>query len=331
MDMYLVQFFPPPPPFGYTNFRMYSIGELSSVLINGKQYCGKLYVNLANNSPLKINQMGMYFDDGSILTAQPTCTTIPSVIPQVQNNPAVFLDDTLNWMKIEGVFTANGTENRVTFGNFKTDAQTIGIATGFPAGLLPAYYGIDDLSLIALDVKAYAGSDVTICTTDSVSLGRPQEVGLECMWYTPNNATPFSTNSNFTFKSAQTGTYTFIQKMDNCQISFDTVTVTVIENCNTLIEIPNVFTPNSDGKNDTFYFSLPANSTNINFTIFNRWGNMIHSERSISSPSGRLGGAWTGRTTSGEECSDGVYFYVLQYTDAKDELIKKNGYITLIR
>ncbi len=40
---------------------------------------------------------------------------------------------------------------------------------------------------------------------------------------------------------------------------------------------------------------------------------------------------WDGRTTSGLECSDGVYFYVLHYTDNAGELQKKKGNITLIR
>ena len=41
-------FSPPPPNSGYTDFRTYSIGTLSQVLINGKTYCGKLYINLDN-------------------------------------------------------------------------------------------------------------------------------------------------------------------------------------------------------------------------------------------------------------------------------------------
>jgi hypothetical protein len=40
---------------------------------------------------------------------------------------------------------------------------------------------------------------------------------------------------------------------------------------------------------------------------------------------------WDGRTTSGEETSSGVYFFVLQYTDGNGEEHKKNGYISLFR
>jgi gliding motility-associated-like protein len=323
-----------PPPLvsaALVNFRRYGIGKLATILIKDKSYCGKIYINLSSITPYKINQFGLYFDDGTIIGTQTGyCQVLNSISPQISNNPSVFLDDTLNWTKIEGIFKANGTESRVTFGNFKDDASTNSIATGFTTTFPLSYYNIDDISLIPMDITAFAGNDVTICLSDTLTLGRPQEVGLECLWYTPGNSTPFSLSSNFTFKPTQTGTYTFIQKMDNCQISFDTVTVTVIEDCNSLIEIPNVFTPNNDNTNDTWHFQL-KNATQISYTIYNRWGNIVHSSSADSSPLGRLGGAWDGYTTAGEPCTAGVYFYILQYSDANKEIQKKNGYITLIK
>jgi flagellar hook assembly protein FlgD len=40
---------------------------------------------------------------------------------------------------------------------------------------------------------------------------------------------------------------------------------------------------------------------------------------------------WDGRTTSGEPCSDGVYFYVLNYANSKGEQQNKKGYISLFK
>ena len=324
-------FSPPPPNTLYRNFRMYSIGHLSSVLINGKAYCGKLYINLDNASPYKVNQFGMYVDDGTVMSAQPTCNNVINVMPQVANNPAVFLGDTLNWMKIEGVFIANGTESRVTFGNFKNDASTIGIATGFATGVGVATYNIDDISVIPMEITAYAGSDATICVTDSIHLGRPQEVGLECLWYKPTIATPFASTSDIWFKPTQTGNYTFIQRMDNCAITWDTVNITVIQDCSLLLPIkpiPNVFTPNADGINDVWEFSLGLGNTLTSLSVYNRWGNIIHQTTNNQSQTTIL---WDGRTTSGEACSEGVYFYALEYKDSKGDTQKKNGYVSLLR
>ncbi len=310
----------------FANYRRYNIGILSSTLINGKEYCGKIYLNLDNVSPLKTNQYGLYFDDGSVIGTHISCNSVVNVTPQVSNNPAIIMDDTLGWVRVQGSFTANGTENHVTIGNFKPDIATTGIATGFPTTYVPAVYNIDDVSLIPIEVVAFAGNDATICVGDSLNLGRSPETGIECQWYKPGNPIPFSNTSNFTFKADSEGTYTFIQRMDNCKITFDTVTVTVESDCNTTLDIPNVFTPNEDGLNDAWRFAI-KHATDVKYSIYNRWGNLIK----MSDQTSHTVVSWDGRTTAGEACTAGVYYYVLTYTDAKGEAQKRNGYMTLIR
>jgi gliding motility-associated-like protein len=265
----------------------------------------------------------MYFDNGSLVGTQINCHSTLGVVSHIDNNPLFIMDDTLNWMKIEGIYIANGAENRVIIGNFFNTAQTTGISTGFPTSLGVGFYNLDDISLIPFEIKAFAGNDVTICLGDSVELGRPQEVGLDCWWYNLGNTTPFSSLSNFNFKPIQTGIFSFVQKMDNCQISFDTVNVTVIQDCNQLpvvepiINIPNTFSPNGDGINDVWYIDL-KNNTNVSYTIYNRWGTQTFVQ-------------WDGRTTSGEQVVEGVYYYVLEYSDKNGDKIKKPGYISLFK
>lgn len=309
----------------FPNYRTYNIGRLSSTLINGKEYCGKIYLNLDNVSPYKTNQFGLYFDDGSITGSHISCNSALNITPQVASNPSTILSDTLGWIKVQGSFVANGNENRITIGNFRNDIATIGIATGFPTTYVSAVYNIDDVSLIPIEIAAYAGKDATICVGDSLSLGRTPETGIECQWYKPGNPVPFSNISNFTFKADSEGTYTFIQRMDNCKITFDTVTVTVESDCNTTLEIPNVFTPNEDGVNDAWRFAI-KHATDVKYSIYNRWGNLMKDSTLIA----QTVVSWDGRTTSGEACTAGVYYYVLTYTDAKGEAQHRNGYITLI-
>jgi len=78
------------------------------------------------------------------------------------------------------------------------------------------------------------------------------------------------------------------------------------------IIMPNVFTPNFDSINDVFK-PITDEITELNFSIFNRWGNLIFE-------TSRVNGFWDGRTTSGEPCQDGVYFCVLtaKGIDGKD-------------
>jgi len=69
-------------------------------------------------------------------------------------------------------------------------------------------------------------------------------------------------------------------------------------------KLPNVFTPNNDGKNDLFHPFPYTSVTEINLSIIDRWGKEVFSthEPDIN---------WDGNDmTTHQPCSDGVYFYV---------------------
>ena len=83
--------------------------------------------------------------------------------------------------------------------------------------------------------------------------------------------------------------------------------------------IPNVFTPNQDGVNDT-YFVTGAGIKEFNMVIVNRWGNTVFQTDDIKA-------VWDG-TTGGNPCQDGTYFYVVTAKSASKEY-KKQGHITL--
>lgn len=84
--------------------------------------------------------------------------------------------------------------------------------------------------------------------------------------------------------------------------------------------LPDIITPNGDGKNDVFYIKNITSKVNSNneLVIFDRWGNTVFSEVSYQND-------W-----AGNGLSPGTYFYVLKInTGGKQQLIK--GYITLMR
>lgn len=91
-------------------------------------------------------------------------------------------------------------------------------------------------------------------------------------------------------------------------------------------EPPNVFTPNEDGQNDTWRWEVPG-AKGLKFTIYNRWGNIIYKPE-LKDTTVLL---WDGRTTSGEKCSEGYYYYVIEYTDTTGQAQKKKGFIDLFR
>ena len=91
------------------------------------------------------------------------------------------------------------------------------------------------------------------------------------------------------------------------------------------IVIPNAFTPNNDGYNDTFrpiYYGFKY----LKMQIFDTWGNLIYSEESTSN---ELIG-WNGRI-SGKDGENGNYFYQVSGNTHTDEKFSKNGAFTLIK
>lgn len=91
------------------------------------------------------------------------------------------------------------------------------------------------------------------------------------------------------------------------------------------VDIPNVFTPNEDGKNDVF----TINSTGIeelSCEIYDRWGLKIYSWD-------RKNDGWDGRSLSGSKATEGTYFFILKIKpqgDGKAPFIK-SGHLTLLR
>lgn len=115
--------------------------------------------------------------------------------------------------------------------------------------------------------------------------------------------------------------YVCIVSETNC---LDTCSYSVlINNPETNIFIPNVFTPNNDGVNDVLEI-FGTNIDLIEFKIFNRWGEKIYESSDINS-------VWDG-TYLGKQQPVGVYAYYVLYKSKnnKQEKIKK-GSISLLR
>ena len=88
-------------------------------------------------------------------------------------------------------------------------------------------------------------------------------------------------------------------------------------------EINNVFTPNSDGVNDEFFFSEFGMKT-ISIEFYNRWGQLVYTWNGMDK-------SWRGLDISGQNVPEGVYFYALVAEGEDGHYYDKKGSITLLR
>jgi hypothetical protein len=207
------------------NSRNYLKGALNSTLISGNNYCLTFYYSTANLDKVVVNQFGIYIDNGAISSY--TCNESIPVTPQVQNNPSFFMTDTLNWVKIQGIYVATGNENTITIGNFADSISTQTQSFNSSGGDDPFYF-IDDISIVPIDLAAYAGHDTSITQNDSAYIGRASEVGLDddCVWYILGNTTAIDTIAGMWVKPSATTSYLVEQNICGT-VSYDTVVVNV--------------------------------------------------------------------------------------------------------
>ncbi|MCZ4222628.1 putative Ig domain-containing protein [Pedobacter rhodius] len=88
------------------------------------------------------------------------------------------------------------------------------------------------------------------------------------------------------------------------------------------IFIPNVFSPNNDGKNDIFLVYGTAIAS-VNMNIYTQWGQLIYQVNSTTT-------GWDG-TYKGIAQPNGVYVYVIEVGLTDGTKVMKKGTITLIR
>jgi len=148
----------------------------------------------------------------------------------------------------------------------------------------------------------FLGPDTTLCETDRFSIDL-SGLGDTYQWQ-DGNTSP-------SFEITRPGYYSVEIIRNGCS-SKDTLGV---EFCDERIEVPNVFTPNGDGKNDTFEIRGIELGT-WSLVVFDRYGQKIYSEKSYLNDWDAVGK------------SSGIYYYsITQHTTGKS----KHGWVHVIK
>lgn len=193
--------------------------------------------------------------------------------------------------------------------NDTTDSITIIPSVNTPYSVSATFDGCTgtDSIVVLVDVvppTADAGSDITLCEDDSITLNASGGVsynwgpaaGLSCTNCQSPVAIPIST---ITYSVTVTDTACF---------DTDEIIVTV-ESC-IIDSIPQVITPNKDGDNDIFIIPNIDNFPDNKITIFNRWGNVVFNTNGYHN----VNNSWVGTSKpngGGAMLPDGTYYYIL--------------------
>jgi gliding motility-associated-like protein len=93
-----------------------------------------------------------------------------------------------------------------------------------------------------------------------------------------------------------------------------------IEYIRSVLQIPNVITPNDDGINDFFFVNELLLYKPVNFIVYDRWGIKVFEDDDYDN-------RWDGDNLQSRPLPEGTYFYVLDFEGAESE----HGFIVIIR
>jgi gliding motility-associated-like protein len=166
-----------------------------------------------------------------------------------------------------------------------------------------------------------AGPDTTIQLGQSVQL-QGVAIGatpLLYIWY-PDTGLNYTTITNPVYSGSDSVTLWF-RATDTYGCS-DSAKVIINVNVPDNVLLPNIITPNGDGKNDVWKLNPKINLDGSHLVIFNRWGETVYEADNYTND---WGGTYK---SSSKKLPDGTYYYILKVPAQNNHVYK--GAINLI-
>ncbi len=227
--------------------------------------------------------------------------------------------DSLSW----DLGSAGITDNTAPVATFFDPGVELITLTAFNAAGCSSLTVVDSVRVAPLVLLSLVAEQPTCdrsITVDLLALGA-DACGL---WL---NGVPVASSciGTLTLPVSGTGSYTLSLAGSNFAGCADTLTTAVTVEDGAGLFVPNVFTPDNNGINDTFGISWVAPGAGFVMRIFNRWGQEIYTSTDPTVE-------WDGRA-SGALVPDGVYAYLISAEDpcSPGELRELRGHVTLLR
>ncbi|MGB0884038.1 MAG: PKD domain-containing protein [Flavobacteriales bacterium] len=187
-----------------------------------------------------------------------------------------------------------------------------------------SYYSDNQL----IEVKPLPIADFEVSST-SIELGEQIEVSnlaqfYEELSYNMGDGTSIE-EEDFEYEFDDIGFYTIAQEVSNGGNCPDYKFIQIEVKSAYSIYFPNVFSPNGNGINDTF-FPITRNIKAYSLVLTNRWGEIVYNGIEFLPFH-----EWNGSYLDGELADEEVYNYFCVYQTKTGELHSKQGYALLIK
>lgn len=196
-------------------------------------------------------------------------------------------------------------------GNYVTDPGTFNTDT--LQGNSTCDSLIDQIRVDVVPVPQPAGFDVAFCPPEPVFLSTGDSTG-SFLWSTGETGPGIAV--------ADSGTYWVDVESNGCT-GRAYFRLTLTPECSSVPEPPNVFTPNGDEVNDLFFIKGLELVRDFRLNVYNRWGELVYSNSDRTH-------SWDG-TFNGNPLAEGVYYFVLDYTNHESTSNRMKGTVTLFR
>lgn len=300
------------PPINLGLDKSFCSGD-SAVLNAGPGFTQYIWNTRSINQQITVYNAGLYIVDAKTFEG---CSSKDSLkILNVFTNPVVNLG-------FDSVICV-GTNRQLNAGNFSSYNWNNGAITSSILIDRTGRYAVTvtdnngckgsdtlDVTKAILPPASFLPTDTTICTYAKFELGTSM-VFNSYTWNTGGR------NSSITV--SKPGQYWLeVKDKDNC-IGRDSIMV-FGKDCLKGFFAPNAFTPNSDGKNDSFRPLIFGVLSKYDFRIYNRWGQMVFQTSDYSK-------AWDG----GYRPLAGGYTWICTYQLENEKSITEKGSVLLIR
>lgn len=168
--------------------------------------------------------------------------------------------------------------------------------------------------------KFRLGNDTTLCSEKSLLLNLPvtTDSTIQFSWMDGSKGPSYTVNS---------AGYVWLESNLMGCVFRDSLRVNVTPCSDVTLFVPNAFTPNGDGTNDTFRPIVSGSSLlTYSLIIYSRWGNVVYTTNDQQD-------SWDG-TYRAEACIGGQYAYKISITYPNHNEVKqynKVGVLLLIR